>query len=180
MKRTFSTVALCLALSGTIVACGSDDESSEAPAANRTDDTSATVTNAGDIARDKERSSGRSSRKGAGVKVMNSRYGRMLFDGKRRALYLFTRERTSRSRCYGECAEAWPPFLTRGKPRARSGVKSRLLGTTRRRDGRMQVTYRGQPLYYYVDDGVGQVLCQDVVEFGGTWLVVSPSGQAIR
>jgi len=24
------------------------------------------------------------------------------------------------------------------------------------------------------------VLCQDVFEFGGTWLVVSPSGRAIR
>ena len=115
------------------------------------------------------------------MKVMNSRYGRMLFDAKGRALYLFTRERTSRSRCYGDCAEAWPPFLTRGKPRARSGVKPSLLGTTRRRDGRTQVTYSGQPLYYYVDDREpGQVLCQDVVEFGGTWLVVSPRGEAIR
>lgn len=181
MKRILGTVALCLAFSGTIVACGSGDESSQEPAANNTYDTSAAVTNASDASREEKGSSVRSSRRGVSVKVMNSRYGRMLFDGKGRALYLFTRERTSRSRCYGDCAEAWPPFLTRGKPRARSGVKSSLLGTTRRRDGRMQVTYRGQPLYYYVDDREpGQVLCQDVVEFGGTWLVVSPSGRAIR
>jgi hypothetical protein len=57
----------------------------------------------------------------------------------------------------------------------------RLLGTTRRRDGNTQVTYRGHPLYYYVRDRKpGQILCQDVVEFGGTWLVVSPSGRAVR
>jgi predicted lipoprotein with Yx(FWY)xxD motif len=181
MNRMLGTIALCLTLSGTIVACGSDDEGSNQPATNSTDDKSAAVTNASDGAREEKRSGVRSSRRGASVKVMQSRYGRMLFDGRGRALYLFTRERTSRSRCYGDCAEAWPPFLTRGKPRARTGVKSRLLGTTRRRDGRMQVTYRGQPLYYYVDDRQpGQVLCQDVVEFGGTWLVVSPSGEAIR
>ena len=169
MKHSLGIVALCLAAAGTIVACGGDEGSS-----------GATATNARDATREVKQSSSSSSRRGASVKVMNSRYGRMLFDGKRRALYLFTRERTSRSRCYGACAKAWPPFLTRGTPRARSGVKSDLLGTTPRRDGKTQVTYRGQPLYYYVDDGPSQVLCQNVVEFGGTWLVVSPSGDAIR
>jgi predicted lipoprotein with Yx(FWY)xxD motif len=181
MKRILGTVVLCLAFSGTIVACGSDDEGSKEPASNNTNDTSTAVTNTSDVLREEKQSGARSSRRGASLKVMNSRYGRMLFDARGRALYLFTRERTSRSRCYGDCASAWPPFLTRGKPRARSGVKSTLLGTTRRLNGRMQVTYRGHPLYYYVDDREpGQVLCQDVVEFGGTWLVVSPSGEAIR
>lgn len=111
---------------------------------------------------------------------MRSRYGRVLFDGRPR-LYLFTRERSSRSRCYGACATAWPPFLTTGEPRARTGARESLLGTTRRRDGKTQVTYRGHPLYYYVTDRKpGQITCQDVVEFGGTWLVVSPSGRAVR
>jgi predicted lipoprotein with Yx(FWY)xxD motif len=172
MKRTVGAVALCVILPAAFAGCGGDEGSNGTAATN--------TTNGSDAAGEVTRSSSRSSRRGASVKVMNSRYGRMLFDGKDRALYLFTRERTSRSRCYGDCADAWPPFLTKGRPRARSGVKSGLLGTTRRRDGKMQVTYRGQPLYYYVDDGPGEVLCQDVVEFGGTWLVVSPSGAAIR
>jgi predicted lipoprotein with Yx(FWY)xxD motif len=181
MKRILGTVALCLTFSGAIAACGGGDEDSKEPASNSTYDRSGAVTNASDVPHEEKRSSAGSSRRGASVKVKNSRYGRMLFDGTGRALYLFTRERTSRSRCYGDCAEAWPPFMTRGKPRARGGVKPSLLGTTRRRDGRMQVTYRGHPLYYYVDDREpGQVLCQDVVEFGGTWLVVAPSGEAIR
>jgi predicted lipoprotein with Yx(FWY)xxD motif len=181
MKRTLGSVVLCLAFAGALGACGGDDEGSEDTASGTADGTPAAATNASDAQDKKKRSDGRASRRGVSLKVMNSRYGRMLFDGKGRALYLFTRERTSRSRCYGECARAWPPFLTKGKPRARSDVKGSLLGTTRRRNGEVQVTYRGHPLYYYVDDREpGQVLCQDVVEFGGTWLVVSPSGRAIR
>ena len=61
------------------------------------------------------------------------------------------------------------------------GVEQSLLGTTRRRDGRLQVTYNGWPLYYYVDDiRPGQVTCQNVDEFGGLWLVVRPRGQLVR
>ena len=60
------------------------------------------------------------------------------------------------------------------------GADRKLIGTTRRRDGRRQVTYRGHPLYYYASDRKpGQVTCQNVAEYGGTWLVVAPSGNAI-
>ena len=51
-------------------------------------------------------------------------------------------------------------------------MKQSLLGTTKRRDGRRQITYRGHPLYFY-DEPPRQILCQNVVEFGGTWLVVN-------
>jgi len=44
----------------------------------------------------------------------------------------------------------------------------------------LQVTYAGHPLYYYRSDRPGQILCQNVEEFGGTWLVVSPRGTAIH
>jgi predicted lipoprotein with Yx(FWY)xxD motif len=179
MKRASGIAVLCVALAGLLGACGGDDGGSEGAASGTTDGTETTAANTSDGAREEKRS--RSSRKGASVKVMDSRYGRMLFDGKGRALYLFTREGSSRSRCYGDCARAWPPFLTKGKPRARGDVKSTLLGTTRRRDGKKQVTYGGHPLYYYVSDRKpGQVTCQDVAEFGGTWLVISPRGRAIR
>jgi predicted lipoprotein with Yx(FWY)xxD motif len=111
---------------------------------------------------------------------MNSRYGRVLFDGKGRALYLFTRERSAKSRCYGQCAVAWPPFFARGRLRAGKGADAAKLGTSRRRDSRRIVTYNGHPLYYYVTDRKpGQITCQDVTEFGGTWLVVNPAGNAV-
>jgi predicted lipoprotein with Yx(FWY)xxD motif len=59
-------------------------------------------------------------------------------------------------------------------------VKQSLIGTTRRADGRRQVTYAGRPLYYYVGDGKGRILCQNVTEFGGDWLVVRGSGKLVR
>jgi predicted lipoprotein with Yx(FWY)xxD motif len=117
---------------------------------------------------------------GATVKVMRTQYGRVLVDGRGRALYLFTRDRTPSSQCSGPCVTAWPPLLTRGKPVAGAGARANLLGTIRRRDGSTQVTYHGHPLYHYVGDRLpGQVLCQDVEEFGGRWYVVTPSGSAV-
>ena len=118
---------------------------------------------------------------GTYVKVRKTRYGRILTDGKGRALYLFTKERGSRAACYGACANAWPPFYAKGRVKAGQGVSWSRVGTTARRAGRSQVTYRGHPLYYYVTDRApGQVTCQNVAEYGGTWLVVAPTGNAIR
>src|SRR5919108_3985210 len=89
---------------------------------------------------------------GATLTIRSSSYGRILFDGRGRALYAFTRDRGKQSRCYGACAAAWPVYYAKGRLRASAGVKQSLLGTTRRRDGRLQVTYAGRPLYYYVGD----------------------------
>jgi predicted lipoprotein with Yx(FWY)xxD motif len=119
------------------------------------------------------------ARKGATLKLVSSQFGRILADGRGQAVYFFDKEGTSKSRCYGACAEAWPPVLTRGAPRSGSGARGRLLGTTRRRDGKRQVTYRGRPLYYYVDDSPGRVLCHNVEEFGGLWLVVRANGMPV-
>src|SRR4051812_14109146 len=73
--------------------------------------------------------------RGAYVKARSTRYGRILTDGKGRALYLFTKETSSKPRCYGACADAWPVFYARGAPRAGKGVKQSLLGRSKRSDG---------------------------------------------
>jgi predicted lipoprotein with Yx(FWY)xxD motif len=114
--------------------------------------------------------------------VRSTRYGSILFDGRGRALYAFTRDRRGgSSRCYGACARAWPVYFASGRLVAGKGVKRSLLGTIRRRDGRRQITYNGRPLYFYVGDtSPGQVSCQNVAEFGGTWLVMRPSGALVR
>src|SRR5919197_6446769 len=111
----------------------------------------------------------------------SSRFGTVLFDGRGFVLYAFTRDR-GRSACYGACAKAWPPYFAPSGPlRVGPGVKRSLLGTVKRRNGKGQVTYAGRPLYYYVGDrNAGQILCQDVDEFGGTWLVIRPSGKLVR
>src|SRR5688572_4213293 len=71
--------------------------------------------------------------------VRATRFGRVLFDGRGRVLYGFTRDRRGApSRCYGECAKAWPVYFAKDTMRAGTGVKKSLVGTTRRRDGRLQ------------------------------------------
>ena len=111
----------------------------------------------------------------------SSSFGKVLFDGRGYVLYGFTRDKR-KSACYGACAKAWPAyFAPKGRLSAGPGLKRSLLGTVRRRSGKRQVTYAGKPLYYYVGDiRPGQILCQDVVEYGGRWLIVRPSGRYVR
>jgi predicted lipoprotein with Yx(FWY)xxD motif len=127
----------------------------------------------------------------------------ILVDSRGITLYAFTFDDQGKPACYVDdgsrcvptwpscvddneyhCIKEWPALTVRGKPGAVSGVRSSLLGVARRRDGRLQVTYRHHPLYYYVgglgppadkrpgdDNGQG---------FGGLWWVVSPTGTEIR
>jgi predicted lipoprotein with Yx(FWY)xxD motif len=114
------------------------------------------------------------------VMVKASSFGRVLFDGRGFVLYGFTRDPRGKSACSGACARAWPPYVVTSLPRAGLGVAARLLGTTRRRNGSLQVTYAGRPLYYYVGDRrPGQILCQNVTEFGGVWRVIRPTGRLV-
>ena len=120
----------------------------------------------------------RHSRQVQAVKVARTTYGRVLVDRRGFALYLFTHDRSAGSTCSGACAAAWPPYVVAKRPPRRA---HELVGSVRRRDGRLQVTYAGHPLYYYVGDRrPGEVLCQAVSEYGGTWYIVSPDGRAIR
>jgi predicted lipoprotein with Yx(FWY)xxD motif len=113
--------------------------------------------------------------------VRSSQFGKILFAGNGRALYGFTRDRRNGpSRCYGDCAAAWPVYFAKGTLKAGAGVKQSMIGTTRRRDGRRQVTYNGWPLYYYAHEKAGEVKCQNVETHGGTWLVVRPAGTLVR
>jgi predicted lipoprotein with Yx(FWY)xxD motif len=118
---------------------------------------------------------------GSTVTTARSVYGVVLFDGHGKALYAFTRDPRGRSTCSGACAVSWPPYVVSGSLRANAGARTALLGTTTRPDGNRQLTYAGRPLYYYVGDRKpGQILCQNVVEFGGRWLVIRPNGALVR
>jgi predicted lipoprotein with Yx(FWY)xxD motif len=123
-------------------------------------------------------SSGRSPSK---VVAAPSRFGTILFDGRGFVLYAFTRDGTGRSACAGACAKAWPPYIVKSRPVAGTGVTGSSIGTIRRSDGRLQAAYYGRPLYYYIGDRQPrQILCQNVSEFGGLWLVVRPNGTVVR
>src|SRR5262245_47007522 len=89
---------------------------------------------------------------GSIVKAGPSNLGRVLVDSHGKTLYIWAHDKGAKSTCYGDCAAYWPPLLTRSRPVATGGAQARLLGTTRRNDGRVQVTYAGHPLYYFVKD----------------------------
>jgi len=115
------------------------------------------------------------------LKIRNTRYGPILFDGKDRVLYGFTRDkRGGKSTCYGACAAAWPVYFSKGQVKAMRGVRQSLIGRVRRSNGRLQVTYNGWPLYYYAHEGPREVKCQNVDQFGGLWLVMKPNGRLVR
>lgn len=166
-------VLLILIASIGLIAAGCGDDDSDEPSsatANGKPETSQSA------AADPDAAEPAARRRGPRVKLRDSQFGPVLFDGRDRALYLFSRDRRNKTRCYGACAGAWPPFYAKGRPRAARGVDATLLGTIKRRDGRRQVTYKGQPLYFYVDDPKGEVLCNDIVEFGGTWYALNAEG----
>ena len=115
------------------------------------------------------------------VAVAKSAVGRILVDSKGITLYDFVQDKGRTSTCYGACAALWPPLLTTGKPIAGAGVRASLLGTTKRKDGKLEVTYGGHPLYYFVTDRKpGQTTGQGVNQFGAPWWVISPAGKEIH
>jgi predicted lipoprotein with Yx(FWY)xxD motif len=117
---------------------------------------------------------------GTKVGVASSNLGRILVDARGRTLYLFARDKNGKSACSGSCAVYWPPLIAAGKPHAVAGAKASLLGTTRRADGRLQVTYRRHPLYRYAGDAQkGQTTGQGLDLSGGKWWVLSPAGNKI-
>jgi len=106
--------------------------------------------------------------------------GTILVDGQGRTLYLWVADKGGKSVCDGACAQAWPTVLTKGAPKATGAVKASLLGTTKRANGTTEVTYKGHPLYTFVEDHApGDTTGQGSNGFGALWWVLSPAGQAI-
>ena len=106
--------------------------------------------------------------------------GRVLVDSQGRTVYLFEKDTGPKSTCFGACATEWPPVTTSGKPSAGSGVTASMLGTTKRSDGKTQVTYNGHPLYLFeADQKPGDATGQNVDAFGAKWYVLSPAGNKV-
>lgn len=117
----------------------------------------------------------------AEVGLGETNIGKVLVGQENRTLYLFDKDKDDKSSCMDACAEAWPPFLTEGKPVAGAGVKEKLLDTTKREDGTTQVTYNRHPLYYFAKDTrAGETNGQDVEEFGGDWYAVDADGKKVH
>ena len=95
-------------------------------------------------------------------------------------LYHLTAEKGNKIACTGACASIWPPLLVpRGaKPQAGKGITRSKLGTVKRPDGRIQVTYAGLALYRYSgDQKAGDTKGEG---FQHVWYAISPSGQLVK
>jgi|SRR5919201_1485839 predicted lipoprotein with Yx(FWY)xxD motif len=117
----------------------------------------------------------------AKVLLRSTSLGRVLVAANGHTLYLFEADKAGKSTCYGQCAAFWPPLLTSTPPLAGAGVKAALLGTTKRKDGKLQVTYARHPLYFFVQDKkAGQLTGEGLKHFGGSWYVVSTAGAKVQ
>lgn len=117
---------------------------------------------------------------GTDVSSRTTSIGNAITSANGHTLYLFRGDHGTTSECYGQCASYWPPLLTSGSPKASGRVKASLLGTTKRKDGKLQVTYKGHPLYTYVGDKkAGQTSGEGSNASGAKWYALAPSGATI-
>jgi predicted lipoprotein with Yx(FWY)xxD motif len=169
--------AIAVVAVGLATACGS---SSGAPASASSGAPASASSGGGAYGARPAATPAASSGSAVSLKTASGAPGTFLVDSQGRALYLWVADKGSSSTCSGACAQAWPPLTTTGAPKAGSGVKASLLGTTKRSDGTTEVTYGGHPLYRFSgDSGPGQAGGQGSEGFGAYWWVVAPNGKAI-
>lgn len=99
--------------------------------------------------------------------------GKILVDGAGKTLYLYSRDEKGVSNCYDQCEARWPILRpTAGAAPTGAADIAGTLGTISRKDGTMQVTYNGIPLYYFTpDEKAGDTKGQAV---GGVWWILAP------
>ena len=123
---------------------------------------------------------GGTAKSSATLSLRKTSLGMILVAPNGHTLYLFGKDRGDKSACSGSCAQFWPPLLTRSKPTAGAGVKASLLGTTKRSNGSLQVTYNRHPLYGFVlDKRAGQTNGEGLSKFGAKWYALSAKGTEI-
>lgn len=168
MNKTMAAISLlALAVALAIVGCGGDNSSSGGAYGGGGDST-------------KPASSGSSGASGAAIVSVASvpKLGRIVVDSKGFTLYDFHKDEGTTSACYEACAGLWPPLTTSGAPKVAGGAIASKLGTTRRKDGSVQVTYAGHPLYTYAADSKpGEAKGNDFSSYGAEWYALQPNGE---
>jgi predicted lipoprotein with Yx(FWY)xxD motif len=117
---------------------------------------------------------------GQTVATRHTSLGDVLVDGKGRTLYLFEKDKSPASTCYGACASVWPPLPGSATPMAGTGVAVAKLHAAKRADGRTGLDYAGHPLYTYAGDGKpGDFKGQGLDQFGAKWYVLTAKGDKV-
>ncbi|MGE5226451.1 MAG: hypothetical protein ACM3OO_06200 [Planctomycetaceae bacterium] len=155
--RTFRIAATISALATALAACSGNSGASNPPIATSTH--SVMPTGADTFT----------------VDVATSPLGKVLVDQAGKTLYLFEQDTGTASTCYGDCAGNWPALTVSGKPTEGPGVHG-TLGTSARKDGAMQLTLDGHPLYTFAGDQPGDLNGEGLFNL---WYAVSPDGKAL-
>ena len=174
MRKTFPALA-ALALIAALAIAGCGSSSSDSSSSN-----SGGAYGSGGESTTKPASTKASSSGTAAVVTAASapKLGRIIVDSKGFTLYDFHKDKGTTSSCYGGCAKVWPPLISEGNPEAGEGAMASKLGTTERKDGTLQVTYAGHPLYTYTaDTKPGDAKGNDFSSFGAEWYALQPSGE---
>jgi predicted lipoprotein with Yx(FWY)xxD motif len=109
---------------------------------------------------------------GASVAVADSPLGKILVDAKGFTLYTFANDVAGSGKSAAEgLVAAWPPLSLATAPSSVTGATGAFAVFTRA-DGKTQVTYKGMPLYYFVNDKAAGDTKGDKV--GGVWFVAVP------
>ena len=107
------------------------------------------------------------------VKIKKTDAGTVLTNAAGFTLYTFQADKGSTSTCYGACAQFWPPVIGTAHLAAGQNINGHF-GTTTRKDGKIQVTYDGHPLYTYAGDTQpGQTSGNGINQDGGIWNVIT-------
>jgi predicted lipoprotein with Yx(FWY)xxD motif len=176
-RTTYAFALLAVAAALAIAGCGGgDDESPTVPAPGGN-----AYGGGGKGASEKSNASSNTSA-GGGPAVISlasaQKLGMILVDSKGFTVYDFHKDEGSTSSCYGPCAQSWPPVLSEGEPEVGNGASASMLGTTKRKDGTMQVTYAGHPLYTFVEDKKpGEANGNDISLYGGEWYTLKGNGE---
>lgn len=164
MKRTTYSFALLAAIAGLVIAgCGGGGSGTSAGSGGGGGGGAMNASNTG----------------GGTVKTAAIEgLGTVLVDSEGLTLYEYTPDHGTTSTCYGECASFWPPLVAKGNPTGGRGVMSSALGTTERKDGTMQVTYHGHPLYTFAEDSEPGEANGNELE--GIWFVLNEAGAPVK
>ncbi len=170
-KSLPAIAALVLIAMLAIAGCGSSDDSSGSGGGGYGGGSTSTATTASS-----ESTSGGTAAIVSATTV--PKLGKVIVDAKGFTLYDFHKDKGGKSACYGACAQVWPPLLSEGKPQVGEGAMASKLDTTKRKDGTLQVTYAGWPLYTYeADKKPGDANGNDIDSFGAEWYALLPSGE---
>jgi predicted lipoprotein with Yx(FWY)xxD motif len=107
----------------------------------------------------------------AGEATAPSLHKTVLTNTKGMTLYSLSVEKNGKFICTGSCTKTWPPLLVAAGTKPKGPV---TLGTIKRPEGKIQVTFKGSPVYTFDGDSKKGEANGEGIKDVGTWHAVTP------